>query len=245
VYPKKVGGVNLYNLAKRAGVIMRTIAKYSGMSNINSGLVVWWKFDESSGTTAADSSGNGKSGTLTNMTAPGCWTVGKLNNALTFDGTNDHVVNSSIGSLGACSVSMWVKKNGAPAGNQRAFDLAQASAWGINAFATGTSGNASLDNNGGCVEELDSTVNVCDNAWHHIVVTRTGSAPSTFKMYVDGVLKVTSSHASNTAPTLTRLFVASTSDNNGNFAGQIDDVRVYDRALSADDVTALYNVTAP
>ena len=50
-------------------------------------LIAWYKFDETSGTTAADSSGYGNNGTInggTNAT----WTAGKYGNAITFGGTN-------------------------------------------------------------------------------------------------------------------------------------------------------------
>jgi hypothetical protein len=246
-YPKKIRGADLYNIAKRNGVPMRTISKYSNQPNINSGLQVWWKFDETTGSSAADSSGNGKTGTLTNM-ENGDWGAGKINNCLTFDGTNEYVVNSSIGSLsGTCSVSLWMKRNGAPSSNLRLADVAVAAASGIQICVQGTTGYANVDGDGygGLAAEMTANVNVCDNAWHHIAVTRTGTAPSIFKLYVDGVLQVTSNNAGNTVPTLTRLFVGCRAILALYFGGQIDDVRVYNRVLSSDDVTALYNVTAP
>src|SRR5262249_49373042 len=52
------------------------------------GLIGYWKFDESTGTTAIDSSGLGNNGILTNGPT---WTSGKVNGALGFDGINDYV----------------------------------------------------------------------------------------------------------------------------------------------------------
>ena len=52
------------------------------------GLVGWWKFDETSGTVAYDSSGNGNHGTLTNGPT---WTDGKIGGAINFDGINDYI----------------------------------------------------------------------------------------------------------------------------------------------------------
>lgn len=65
-------------------------------SDVTSGLVARWKFDESSGTTAADSSGNSLTGTLTNGPV---WNPnnGYLNGALTFDGSNDYVTVADPG----------------------------------------------------------------------------------------------------------------------------------------------------
>src|ERR1019366_5109600 len=59
------------------------------VGNTTTGLVGWWKLDDGSGTSAADSSGTGNTGTLTNGPA---WTTGGMNNgALSFNGTNSYV----------------------------------------------------------------------------------------------------------------------------------------------------------
>ncbi len=50
------------------------------------GLVGWWKFDETNGTVAYDSSGNGNDGNFTNGPT---WTTGKIGGALSFDGVDD------------------------------------------------------------------------------------------------------------------------------------------------------------
>jgi len=79
-------------------------------------VLVWWKFDETSGTTAADSSGNNNEGTLTNMGGTE-WTAGKLNNCLSFDGVNDYVVRSALSSniTGDCTVSVrWSSPTATP-----------------------------------------------------------------------------------------------------------------------------------
>src|SRR3990167_7744794 len=64
-------------------------------ANITTGLVSHWKMDETTGTTATDSVGT-NNGTLTNGPT---WTTGKLNNALSFDGSNDYVSMGSPSSL--------------------------------------------------------------------------------------------------------------------------------------------------
>jgi hypothetical protein len=69
--------------------------------------------------------------------------------------------------------------------------------------------------------------------------TRSGTAPSTFKIYVDGVLKATDSNAANTLPALTRLRVGASFNPGSYYTGQIDDVRVYSRVLSGTEIQAL------
>ncbi|MDP3947882.1 MAG: hypothetical protein Q8Q41_04315, partial [bacterium] len=75
-----------------------------------SGLIAHWKFDESSGTGASDSSGNGNNGTLTNGPT---WATGKINGALSFDGVNDYVIvassATSMDDMPAITVSAWIK----------------------------------------------------------------------------------------------------------------------------------------
>ena len=73
-----------------------------------SNLVAYWKFDEGSGTTAADSSGNGNTGTLINGPL---WTAGKAGNALYFDGIDDNVTvldSASLHLSSAFTLSAWV-----------------------------------------------------------------------------------------------------------------------------------------
>src|ERR1035437_761657 len=62
-----------------------------------SGIVGWWKLDESSGPTATDSSGNGHNGTWTN--GPAYTASGKINGALTFTGPTEYVDVPDAGAL--------------------------------------------------------------------------------------------------------------------------------------------------
>src|SRR3989338_8603814 len=78
-------------------------------ADIFTGLVSHWKLDETTGTIAADSAGT-SNGTLTNGPT---WVTGKLNNALSFDGTNDYVnlgTRKTTG-LNEATLSMWIKPN--------------------------------------------------------------------------------------------------------------------------------------
>lgn len=75
-----------------------------------SGLVGLWHFDETSGTTATDSSGT-NDGTLTNMNTPDCWDSGMFGNALSFDGSDDYVQvadNLSLDITTAITIEAWI-----------------------------------------------------------------------------------------------------------------------------------------
>ena len=62
-----------------------------GLIDEGCSLAAYWKFDEVSGTTAVDSSGNGNAGSLNPTVGGPTWTIGKINGALEFDGADDYV----------------------------------------------------------------------------------------------------------------------------------------------------------
>ncbi len=83
----------------------------------DTGLVGYWKFDEGSGTTATDSSGNGNTGTIYGAT----WVDGKSGKALSFDGNDDYVVSTTVNfSTGSAdrTISFWVKSSNMAVGNK-------------------------------------------------------------------------------------------------------------------------------
>ena len=74
-------------------------------------LIGHWKLDETSGTSAADSSGSGRTGTLQNM-AGNEWTTGMIDGALQFDGINDYISlprASALETGSAKSATAWFK----------------------------------------------------------------------------------------------------------------------------------------
>ena len=83
-------------------------ANYTVQSG-SSGLVAWWKFDEGSGTTAADSSGNGNTMNLVNGVS---WVAGKIGGAISANGTNQYATEPAI-NLSATStvtVAFWANR---------------------------------------------------------------------------------------------------------------------------------------
>jgi hypothetical protein len=206
-----------------------------GAVQAHAGLIAHYTFNETSGTTAADSSGNGNTGTLTNMTGSE-WTTGKVGGGLTFDGTNDYVGLGNVhNNLGDATVSAWVYVQGG-SGTWRSilmknkilgFELNSGN--GITLFF----GNGSAWGSG-----VNSASTVSMNQWVHVAGTRPGS---TVTMYIDGVSDGTGSNSATGSNSLSlgigaRQLVSSA---NGHLPGIIDDVRLYNTALSASDVSAL------
>jgi len=222
-----------------------------------SGLVGYWNLDESSGPTANDSSGNGNDGTWEN--SPTYTASGKINGALTFNGTNQYVnianpSNFSFERTQPFSITAWI--NPAPSGGG---DFAV-----VGKVASGTGygmivpGGTFCNNSGGpnsCVEfDLNGyggmrvwsgIATITAGIWQHIAVTYDGSSNrSGMHIYINGVDQTVSS---DTGSTLSASILNSAPLMIGSyqgydyFDGTIDDVRVYNRALNASEVQALYN----
>ncbi len=243
----------LYNLG--AGTHVNTSsANLQNGSTLQSGLMGLWTFDGSdlSGSTVYDLSGNGNNGT-NNGAVP---TIGKLGEALKFDGATTHVdvpANSSLRPASQMTVSAWIKSTHNIGGTYervvderyaQGFVLCLAGGTGANAPTAGAAMIALGTNGGGDALVLGGTTDITnDNKWHLITGTFSNGAT---KIYLDGNLEnsATASFSSivyNNDP-VTIGYDDTTSPNSKFFKGPIDDVRVYNRALSASEVQYLYNM---
>jgi hypothetical protein len=231
-------------------------------ADITTGLVGWWKFDEGSGTTAADSSGNGNTGTLTNGPT---WSTGKIGQALSFDSADDYVNAGTLGSFGSqrnngFALSFWVKRNSAAAswliGREENYDFLNALSIEINAGAWGNSvpGSVSfgLCSNEATLKCLQGSLNsnlIPLNTWTHLGVVIIPST-NTIQFYINGVLKTTTYDIQDTPAVFGNFLggvpigaISNSSSAFGFYNGLVDEVRIYNRALSAAEVLELYNYT--
>jgi hypothetical protein len=207
------------------------------------GLVAHWKLDETSGTTASDSSGNGNDGTLVGGPV---WQPmgGKIGGSLRFDGTNDFVRIGDVLDMGLSdwSVGVWMKtdilhfsrlvsKN----------NHGGADGWFLSTVAIAA--GATVD---GLTMGLEKVFQpyafpYADGAWHQVVGVwdRDGNG----SIYVDGVLLGAFDISSKAAANVQTSFVTCIGcrDNGASafFNGLLDDVRIYSRALSAAEIGAL------
>jgi hypothetical protein len=205
------------------------------------GLVGWWPFDEGSGTTANDSSGNNNNGTLVNGPT---WTTGKLGGALSFDGVNDYVGlgnPSSLNFSGQITFGAWIK----PQANDGLRNIAahgyrlspnQEVFFRIN---TGSYQVGSWDGDSRVTSYAIPAEDV--NNWVHLVGLYDGS---NWKLYRNGVA-VSSASYSVGAITVSENWAigARGTGTERFFNGLIDDVRLYNRALSDTEIKALYYAT--
>jgi YD repeat-containing protein len=219
-------------------------------ADADSGLVANWKFDEGTGTSASDSTGNGSTGTLQSGAS---WSSGVVGSgALNFNGTSGSVSVASTTALTSVSnnftISFWANPRSTheidPEGTTGVAGVGgQRYAFGPS--NTGNSGEAgagvSVGTNGVSVYEhgpgyMPATL-VYQNAlsgWTHVAVVYQNRQPS---LYVNGQLVRTGVQS----PMATvRAYPWNLGGNSyGYFDGQVDDVRVYNRVLSAGEVGAL------
>jgi hypothetical protein len=232
-------------------------------TSISVGMIGYWKFDETSGTVAHDSSGNNLSGTVQNGAA---WiTSGKQGGALLFDGLAGDVritfPNNAIGQgavnqpyipQGKISFAMWFKKT-VPSTAMQGLMFIQGVTWGSGCdrvVGNGTN-DGTLQYNAWSEVNMQGVAKVNDGNWHHIAyVLDQGNA---LLAYVDGVLDVSSTTATtncgkgcsgfNWASDLVIAQGGNCRFGANGFGGTIDEVRLYNRALTAVEVGVLYNVT--
>jgi len=199
----------------------------------DSSLVGYWKFDEGTGGTTYDVSGHGKTGTLTNgpswLTSSSCG----ASNCLSFDGVNDYVTFESVGSSVFTRMA-WVYPltTTACTGDGRC-------TW-MNPYLELSAGSLQYYSNyftsGGWVTGGSITL----NAWQQVAVTFNGSQVT---LYVNGQ-QVQSAPRTVTGFGYTNYIGANgATPTDRNFSGRIDNVRIYNRVLSAAEIQAIYNAT--
>lgn len=215
----------------------------------------YWPFDESSGTTAADTSGVGNNGTLQNGPV---WVAGRVNNALSFDGVNDVVNMGSPGvfdyppNMAAFTLMAWINPATYGEGSRgRIFDKATGSG-PVNGWAflitnqTANSIQFIVDYATTDITRRSGAGTVPLTQWSHVAVTWDGSTnASNIHIYVNGVETTYSSTVNGAGARANdgsaSVRVANDALGSRTFSGLIDDARVYDRVLSAGEISAIYS----
>jgi len=202
-------------------------------------LVGWWKFDETSGTTAADSSSQGHAGTLEGgLSFDAASVPGPRGKALQLDGAQRVVISGFKGILGTepRTISLWLKTD-TPRGELVSWGKRDIGQMWLMCFIRGRVG---VTPHGGYYYMADP---VHDGKWHHVVAVMTGGEEPTLhdnaRLYLDG------KPARIDKIGLLALWVIDTKPDQdvtigGGFKGAIDDVRIYHRVLNEDEVAALY-----
>jgi hypothetical protein len=200
---------------------------------LTDGLVLYYTMDSIDGATLLDNSGNNYHGTNYGATP----TTGINGNALSFNGTSNYVQSSYPNST-AYTLSCWYKGTHLPLALEISlFNIARANGSTRIGLHIDTNGYLNVYNYS---NNLTTTTKVNNNVWHHCVATNTGT--NAF-IYVDGEQRNTAAY-----PLTTDYFNQLRIGRNVNdtyCSGLIDEVRLYNRALSAAEVKQLYKLNAP
>ncbi len=215
-------------------------------ANLDKGLVLYMPFDEGSGSVAYDSSGNNNHGSLINGPA---WVAGKKGNALSFDGSNDYVSipASSIFNFDTkqFAMSFWIKTT-SKTQYMNVFSYIDDSGtdpyyliWFDN--LAGLIGMAVSNNEANVIESL---TDLATDSYHHIAITR--NANNVVSIYVDGALDNTNIYGGFIrSGTASQFRIGKQMDPYPrNFNGIIDEVRIYNRALSAEEIKQSYDANS-
>jgi len=195
------------------------------------GPVAHWKFDEGAGSIAYDSAGSNDG-----VVYGAQWAAGQVGGALDFDGVGDYVDCGNDESLQVSegTVSAWIKACcTCDAADDYCGIVVKTYAYGMYVV-----GDNLLVHSWNPWAQLDTGHEITDNAWHHVGFTFESGVVSGTKIYVDGEVK--------TIGTLTiydqddNLLIGHGNSGNQYIDAAIDDVRIYDRALSTGEYELLY-----
>jgi len=227
--------------------------------------VGWWKLDECQGTTAYDSSGNGNTGTITagdtsgtNDSTGTCssgagdemWSngaAGKLNSSLHFDGTNDYISITDQARLrfgtSNFSISAWIKANSNLNNTHRGIYHKGYDGTSPGEFSFYVAGDASAPGKLRFIRKdsyyLTGNRLVADNQWHHVMAIRDSDQ---LFLYVDGKLDNSDSeYFQNIDLNNTYDVKIGHRDSTRYFNGQIDDVQIFNYALTPEQIKIIYN----
>jgi prepilin-type N-terminal cleavage/methylation domain-containing protein len=221
-------GYTVYSMG--GGVVVLPLYLGGTASASPTDYIGYWKFDETSGTSAVDSSGNGNTGTHNNgptistTVAPTTFSNAR---SLQFDGTDDYV-SAPVARGSTVTFSMWATWNGA--GSPMLF-LAGNEGSGPDLFFY--AGSICWNTWDGCANPFGSIpASASNGSFHHYaLVAETGNT----KLYYDGVLLGSANYVNPSGTTVFNIGGGSS----WRWGGRIDDVRLYNRALTATEIGLL------
>jgi hypothetical protein len=200
-------------------------------------LIGWWKLDEVSGITAEDASGENNDGILTSATFSSNSTLGKVKNALSFDGVDDRIRadSSNFGMAKNFTVMAWVFDSDSDVGNI----ISNGSPWDYRMYIHSSNklyAQVSLDDTSSGYFSSNGTIP--SEEWAHVAFMFDGS---TIKIYINGSLDKSSSHVGEVQTPNNNTVYLGTYGSGEYFQGNIDDARIYNRVLTSSEIQAIYN----
>ncbi len=227
------------------GTVIQTIplsneVKITFGSGVYTGIVAYYPFNGN----ALDESGNGNNGTVTGATLT-TDRFGFTDKAYSFNGSTNEIV-ISVGQLlkstttSDHSFSIWVKLNSLPTSSKSVLDCGgPTDQRGCRFDATGKPQFKWVSST--TAQYSTSPEVITTGQWHHLVGVFEGNVG---KIYVDNVLKATSAVLAGTLPTVSQMKIGNISSGGTGgwwFNGSIDDIRIYNRAITPAEVQSLFS----
>jgi hypothetical protein len=225
------------------------------LATLAQGLQGYWPLDENVGTTTTDASGNGSNGSIT---GPVTWTTGRVGSALNFNGT-DGVVNAgtnpAIANLPAITVSAWIRPTGTgETGYGRILQKGNGTTSAVGFWLNLTSNSGvqfSSYFSSASVQRTTTGSNInLTGVWQHVVATWDGTTSGGgIHIYRNGVELAYAATVNGTGSRVddsaSILWIGNNNSGARTFAGTLDDIRIYNRVLTSQEITDLYNTAAP
>lgn len=229
---------------QKFGAVLATVTFVvaGGSAGAAGDLVGYWNFDEATGTNASDASGNANHGTFVGSGATHSTVLPPTScfvntHSVQFDGSGDHVEiadNATMDPTSAISISFWMNPDTVTNGYQHIVFKQGPVVTSYGVWLAGD--HIYMEDNDNSIRSLTSNAAVTAGDWHYVTVTYDGT---TQKLYIDGVLD-----NSQSLPGITLTYTNSpvkigTGDYNNPFAGYVDDLRIYNRALTDPEIADL------
>jgi hypothetical protein len=234
--PVQCGVINTGTLSANAQTLLPRIVLWAALSEGK--LEAQWKLNETSGTSASDSSGNSKTGTVTGSAS---WVAAVLNNGFSFNGATKIQASGLMGSPRNVSVAAWA-------------NLTTADTTGAEVISLGDHFVLRLDDsgatkaifyNGSSYITASVSLTFAGTGWHHFAAVF-DDGHDKLMLYIDGALAATTTTTSSVSWSgLGSNTVIGRNGNGGtasDFTGTLDEVRAYSYAISATEVAQLYGL---
>jgi len=234
--------VVLYNRVLSENEVQQIYNPTFDTDSLNSKLIAYYKFDEGNGTIINNS---GVGGSTLNSTfgtgnsAPTWTNDGKFGKALNFDGTNDYISipdTNNIFDTNYITITGWLYKNNSASGHHTVLSRS-GNSFIIN-FYDNNFETYFFTSGGTCHSSAISFTSYL-NSWHYFAASYDGQNS---KIYIDGKLINTISTCSGTInPSTSAIYIGSRTLTNYFLNTKIDEVKIYNTALTDDEIKQDYN----
>jgi hypothetical protein len=234
--PVQVGVIDTSTLTANMQTLLQRLVIWAALGEGK--LEAYWKLNETSGTSAADSSGNSRTGTVTGTSS---WVAAVLNNGFSFNGSTKIQATGLMGNPRNVSVAAWANLTTADSVGSEVVSLGDHFALRLDDAGVAKA----MFYNGSTYVTASLSVPYVGTGWHHFAAVF-DDGHDTLKLYVDGTLAVTTSTTSSVS--WSGLGANTVVGRHGNgtttsdFTGTLDDVKVYSYAITATEVAQLYGL---